>query len=66
LSHSTAPCRCQNEPATVQRSFAHTFRIKQIPIAGCAALSAHHHRGFVPWKLSDAAAHSVPSFTVGV
>jgi hypothetical protein len=25
------------------QSFAHTFRVKHIPIAGCAALSAHHH-----------------------
>jgi hypothetical protein len=25
-----------------------------IPIAECAASSAHHLRGFVPWRLSDA------------
>jgi hypothetical protein len=30
-------------PSSPSRSVARTFRLTQIPIAECAALSAHHH-----------------------
>jgi hypothetical protein len=47
------PARCQ-PPRRALRARACTFRLSQIPIAQCAALSAHHLCGFVPWRLSDA------------
>ena len=36
------------------RSFAHTFRVSQIPITEAAAPPPIIARGFVPWRLSDA------------
>src|SRR5262245_21811677 len=36
------------------RSFAHTFRLSQIPITEAAAPPPIIARGFVPWRLSDA------------
>jgi hypothetical protein len=45
----------QGPRPSASRSFAHTLRVSQIPIAQCAAPSAHTiARGFVPWRLPDA------------
>jgi hypothetical protein len=53
----TRPARPQ-PPQRPLSTRAHTSRLSQIPIAECAAFSAHHLRGFVPWRLSDAGRHA--------
>ena len=56
---ASAPQRPRSAPAHNRlahqsRSFAHTFRVSQIPIAEAAAPPPTIARGFVPWRLSDA------------
>ena len=49
------------------RSFAHSFRLTQIPITEVAAPPPTIARGFVPWRLSDAGHRVVaPSSMAGI
>jgi hypothetical protein len=53
--HSQAPTgRTEVDNSQEFSSRSPPLRLSQIPIAECAAFSAHHLRGFVPWRLSDA------------
>ena len=63
VAYQSRHCSCPS----AWRSFAHTFRVSQIPIAERAAPPRTIARGFVPWRLSDAGhRHVAPSFMAGI
>jgi hypothetical protein len=55
-------------PSSPLRSVARTFRVTQIPIAECAALSARHHPAgsFFGGFRTPATAHMARPFTAGI